>query len=637
MYGTDPNTGAPTRQATPIGGATRAQQLGDVAANRTAYQPSFAQSDQARGSQTDSLAMARAAAMGQQPSQAQLLGRNMLDQGLQAQLAGAASARGGPMQQAAAMRQAQQGAAAFQQQGTNNLAAMRAQEMATARDQYGQQAAGIRTADMGQAALMSQNELAQRQLNQQGQLGFNQQAIDVNKANATNSLGQYAIDSQNWQDAANNAAARQRQESDISQHSTDRTTGLLGSVIGGGAAAGVSIVGSLFGSDERMKTPVSMTKGITGAVADGAKAFGAGMGAAAAGYYPTNMHSQPLERPHELGSDERMKLLMPMNAVDPGTGTVQLHDGGMSHQDLLAAGTGLAGAQPVHGMVGGGGITGGSVNLGASGASDGGGGGSGHGLMYSDARAKREVYIQGRLDGMQQARSGEQIAYPGGMKPLDPHDEEFVVKADGTPEIRPTLAGTSKELDRGVKAAVVARDTGSMFDRDAQYFPTAGAAAAGHGAMSVDRDDQYMTPQAAPSLAQVAADGASHGAAHGVKVVVLDPSMAAAMSRNSDYLRSDERSKTPHMADVAMMADANRSLKPSAYEYKPEFTPPDQAPGEVNVGPMAQNMARNPLSATAVKRGPDGMLMVDKDKALRLALGSIGALQQQIDQLRGRK
>lgn len=504
----------PSRYTSGIGGTGRAQQLGDVAANRGAYQPGMGQADQSRGAQTDSLGMARAAAMGQAPSQAEALGSNMIGQSLQSQLAGAASARGGSMAQAAATRQAQQGAAAFQQQGVNNLAGMRAQEMATARDQYGQQAGAVRGQDLSTAGLYSQNENTQRALNQQGQLGFNGQAIDIDKANAANSVQQYGIDSQNWQAQQNLGAARQRQESDISQHSTDRSTNLLASAAGAGG--GVLAAGLNFLSDEHAKmniTPVvpgnyflsaAQTKTDITPIMPGNQAYdpfivsstddsrtpnskpkGPSLAAAASSAIGSaskdfGEHAQSdmyNTRTHEaLVSDERTKIPMPMNAVDPGTGTVQLHDGGMSQDDLRAAGTGLAGAAGMmRGMVGGGGITGGSVNTAGRGSD-------------------------------------------GSVNPMQ-------------------------------------------------------------------------------------------------------------------HMMSDERAKHT-MGSAATMAAANRALAPSAYEYKPQFTPEDQAPGEMNVGPMAQNMARNPLSATAVKELPDGLLAVDKDKALRLALGSIGSLQQQIDQMR---
>jgi hypothetical protein len=196
---------------------SRYRGMGEAAANRNAPRMNYtdayggldeaaaqrALGGQARQSQLSALALQRQAAEGKVPSQAQLLGRNMLDQGLQAQLAGAASARGGGMAQAAAMRQAAQGAAAFQQQGVNNLSALRAQEMATARDAYQQGAYGIRAGDYAgatnanqsaaQFAQMEQmraaNEMQQRTLNQNGQQFYEQQAFNVNQAALNANLG----------------------------------------------------------------------------------------------------------------------------------------------------------------------------------------------------------------------------------------------------------------------------------------------------------------------------------------------------------------------------------------------------------------------------------------------------------------
>lgn len=83
------------------------------------------------------------------------------------------------------------------------------------------------------------------------------------------------------------------------------------------------------------------------------------------------------------------------------------------------------------------------------------------------------------------------------------------------------------------------------------------------------------------------------------------------------------------------LARANRSMEGSEYAYKPEYTPPDQAPGEKNVGPMAQNMAADPVAGTAVKKDPKtGMLMLDRDKLLKLNSASVASLQKQIDQLK---
>lgn len=85
------------------------------------------------------------------------------------------------------------------------------------------------------------------------------------------------------------------------------------------------------------------------------------------------------------------------------------------------------------------------------------------------------------------------------------------------------------------------------------------------------------------------------------------------------------------------MANAARSMRASTYAYKPEQTPPEQRPGEANVGPMAQTMAANPITATAVKKDPaTGLLMIDQSKMLKV-LGGVAAHQQsQIDTLASR-
>lgn len=87
-----------------------------------------------------------------------------------------------------------------------------------------------------------------------------------------------------------------------------------------------------------------------------------------------------------------------------------------------------------------------------------------------------------------------------------------------------------------------------------------------------------------------------------------------------------------------MMEDANRNLEGSAYAYKAGMVPADQKPGETNVGPMADRMATNPVTATAVKQDPEsGLLMLDRDKALKVAMSGVASLQGQLDKLKKRK
>ena len=84
------------------------------------------------------------------------------------------------------------------------------------------------------------------------------------------------------------------------------------------------------------------------------------------------------------------------------------------------------------------------------------------------------------------------------------------------------------------------------------------------------------------------------------------------------------------------VADANRAQAGSLYTYKPGFAEASgQRPGDPNVGPMAQTMARDPLASTAVVQDPEtGMLTLDKEKLLKLQSAGIASLQRQVDEMR---
>ena len=110
---------------------------------------------------------------------------------------------------------------------------------------------------------------------------------------------------------------------------------------------------------------------------------------------------------------------------------------------------------------------------------------------------------------------------------------------------------------------------------------------------------------------------------------------------------SDERAKLPNdgmgvmserdfrQADDRMQEDANRRMKGAFYSYKENFTPPEQKPGEPNYGPMAQELEKNPITSTAVKKDANGMRMVDMNKMVKAQSASIANLQEQIDEMHG--
>lgn len=213
--------------------AARGRQFADSTTGRAAYAPDA-------GNVNTAMDLTRAAAMGQAPSRAQILAQNTLDQGFQQQLGAAAGARGGGIAQAAAQRQALQNQAAYNQQGAAQIGAMRAQEMAEARNSLASQATNW-------AGLQSQNENTQRALNQAGWLGAEGLSQQANQAQANADLGVAGMNSQNWQAWQGNQQENWRHQTDVNQHSADRDVGLIGGIVGGLAGGGASVLGSIFG------------------------------------------------------------------------------------------------------------------------------------------------------------------------------------------------------------------------------------------------------------------------------------------------------------------------------------------------------------------------------------------------------
>ena len=86
------------------------------------------------------------------------------------------------------------------------------------------------------------------------------------------------------------------------------------------------------------------------------------------------------------------------------------------------------------------------------------------------------------------------------------------------------------------------------------------------------------------------------------------------------------------------MYRAMKSMKPSLYAYKPGFRPPEQTPGEVQAGPMANPMKKDPIAGLAVEQEPQtGLLAIDKDKALKLTMGSLAVLANDVEALKRKK
>ena len=217
----------------------RARGLASAAASQQAYQIDYGQADKfaglgqsSRGAEQDALGLAGQTARGEN-LQSQALGQGMLQQGVQAQQANAASTRGGSLAQAAAMRQQAAGQGAFMAQGQTQLDAQRAAEMAQGRDMYQQQAGAIRAGDaqaqglnQQQGIQQMQQELGQRQLNQAGQLGYEAQGQNVN--NAANDAALKAAELAQGIDSA--ASLRAQKQADRDVQTGAAVVGTVGSV-----------------------------------------------------------------------------------------------------------------------------------------------------------------------------------------------------------------------------------------------------------------------------------------------------------------------------------------------------------------------------------------------------------------------
>lgn len=255
----------------------RMQGLGAAAANRSAYVNNYAQANQdAEYGRQDRKQQGMAANLSRDvalngDAQSQALGQRMLQQGVQTQQAAALSARGGALAQAAAMRQQQNGQGAFMQQGQNSLAAQRADDMAAGRSQYMQDLTQMRQQDaqvqglhQSQAIHQAGNEIDQRDLNQQGQMGYEQMGQNVSKAAGSAQLGGYEID------AGIDAAAAAR--ANASANRNQQTTGAL---MGTGGAFVASVGGAIPNSGGTSK-PTGASPGYYNA--DGTPISGAGGG-----------------------------------------------------------------------------------------------------------------------------------------------------------------------------------------------------------------------------------------------------------------------------------------------------------------------------------------------------------------------
>ncbi len=271
-------------------------------------------------------------------------------------------------------------------------------------------------------------------------------------------------------------------------------------------------------------------------------------------------------------------------------------------------------------------------------------------IALSDPRAKREAFIDGVNATQRMHDTGEAVPAPDYLK--EPHPGEHgrakpggavergmagLVKYGGAvgPESGQGFGATNAFQKAQVGAQILAGkqpvDINNIALGREKVAPRPhmaqqpGAPVAHAPAPSGDFDaqvrDQFGAPpqgSPAPPAPQADVPGYFGQFAQGTRTMISDP-----------------RSKTA--THDSPMADANRSMAPSSYQYRPEFTPPEQQPGETNVGPMANKMEANPVAKTAIVKDPQtGLLAIDKTKALKLTMGGLSSLQRQVDQLQSR-
>lgn len=625
----------------------RYQGMGAAAANRAAYQAdyggynaSMGQADQARGSQGDALNLMRDAAYGKAPSQAQLLGQNMIDQSLQAQMAGAASAKGGSLAQAVALRNAANGAASFQQQGINQLSAMKADEMSRALGAYGGLSTGMRGQDYGAAGLNLQ-KVGQQQQNEQFQSGLNQQAwmglegmgLQVQQDQQQAALGQAGLDAGNWQHQNNLDAA-----------ATSRGTSTMLAGIGAGGSVGAAGVAAGGGG----AAPAAALPAPAPAPA-APESWGGGNAAAP---------------PDPWGSDIRMKTnVAPLSPMTDPSGDYVLKGGGMdvmgTIKKMSAVETRYNPApmqQPSLGQV--------AAQRGRA--------------ILSDESAKRQAYILGREHEskghdypflVEPPRPGERLDALGEVRrsPGQPRPSDMTF--DERRNYRGTLPLGNAVMDAWEEDALTNPVTqGPLSGLSVLLAPKALGQAVTERIMDGDRQPRYVAEpgrQYDPGRdLRETSNGTSPSPTHAVlgyeppqdltigPPIIRettsfrrgpDPAAEPPTGRVIDMPIQEVPSvpkKVPPPKKVAPrkgqktssadpMGGALDAMQPFAYRYKPGY---GENPNAQQVGPMAQPMARDPVASTAIVQDPrSGLLGIDQKNATKLALGGLGYLKDRQD------
>lgn len=218
--------------------------------------------------------------------------------------------------------------------------------------------------------------------------------------------------------------------------------------------------------------------------------------------------------------------------------------------------------------------------------------------------------------------SGAPVASSGGgFDPNDPNNgSDERMKQSVVPLYEDPTSGVERHWDRDVSTAQPAPMGARLSGRAPRY--SIGEAASRRQAMSESAVPKAKARKYSDDeLKRLGEEMIASQSSKGDAMIARGPAVSDKPSSGwlDRYMASSTSS--PVSRDLA------QGLAPFSYEYKPGFREQErQEPGERNVGPMAQNMAANPVTRTAVKEGDNGMLYIDQPKAGKLALAGIGHL-----------
>ncbi len=586
----DPATNRYTH-GTPVADADIARYRAMGAQKQAAVALDQADADRARGIQMGSLARLQDAAAGGAPSAAAIKGQMATSNAVRSGTMSAGGARS-PGAAVAAMRGGIAGSGAQMAHGSGTAIDARVGEMGEARGQYMGGTLGLRGQDIQAATTNAQLEAQQRAQDAQRQLFYERLGYETKNQVLGGELGRTA---------AEQAAANANRSQNLAERQADfETLKAIGSMSLGAAQGGLNAYAQAQAAPQQQPAPSPERQQFLRDVEQSD---------ARVKYIPSDKRKKTEGRPVTKAELDKLDAaeFMSRETREPTSFT---RDRQMQSFSRDPEPLPMVPAEP----------------------------------DASDYAKKAAHYLSGGLYEPEQR-----------MRPMNLNDYKKRMGPPGKPDKREAFA-PKYEPSGGAPAAQSVRDSG-VVDVDASSDKGIVSKARGKGrdsltpaqykqlfdALPIDerikeqkRTMDYDVRQAAreketremwaKSRAEVAAAAAED---QRIRAMIAEQNRVGIM-------RSDERAKSDKSS--ASMAAANRAMVPSAYAYKPQYLPPEQKPGEVNVGPMAQNMARDPVAGTAIVKGPDGMLAIDKDKGLKLVMGGLSSLQREVDAIKkGRK